>query len=146
MSVSIVDGIVTEAVKTRTKPFTRYSVLTISRSGGGTKQIKGPMVANVIAERLGPGAEGRFYLFKAIDHQGIHGIRLTDGTEIYAYPGSNLRLFVLATVVAIAWIVVSVLNDKLPLLAVLLFVGNVIGIVLTSKNRDETRRQFDADR
>ena len=146
MSVSIVDGTVTEAVKTRTEPFARYSMLTISRASGGTKQIKGPVAASVIAERLVAGAEGRFYLFKAIDHQGIHGIRLTDGTELYAYPGNNLRLFVMATVIAIAWIAISVVRDKLPLFAVLLLVVGTVGTVLSRKSKVETRQQFDADR
>lgn len=146
MSVSIVDGTVTEAVRTKTKPFAQFSTLTISRTDGGTERIKGPVAATEIGERLVPGAEGRFYLFKAFDHQGVHGIRLADGTDLHAYPGNNIRLFVMAMVIAAAWIAISVLNDKLPLFAVLLFVGSVIGFVLTRRTRNETRRQFDADR
>lgn len=146
MSVSVVDGTVIEAVKTRTKPFARYRMLTIARRDGGIERIKGPVAASAIGERLVPGAEGRFYLFKAIDHGGVHGIRLGDGTEIYAYPGNNIRLFVLAIVIAIAWIAISVMNDKLPLLAVGMIVLGAVGVVLTSKSKNETRRQFESDR
>lgn len=146
MSVSVVEGTVTEAVKTRTKPFARYRVLTIARRDGGMEQIKGPVAASAIGEHLVPGAEGRFYLFRAIDHGGVHGIRLGDGTEIYAYPGNNIRLFILVIVIAIAWIAVSVLNDKLPLLAVGMIVLGAVGVVLTSKSKSETRRQFESDR
>ena len=146
MSVSIVDGTVTEAIKTRATPFARFSVLTISRTDGGTEQIKGPVASTAVGERLVPGAQGRFYLFKAFDHQGVHGIRLADGTEIYSYPGNNLRLFVMATVVAIAWIAISVVNDKLPLFAVLLLILGTVGTFLSRKSKVETKQQFDADR
>ena len=38
-----------------------------------------------------PGTSGRFYLYTAIDHRGIHGVRDDEGRSAFAFPRSTKR-------------------------------------------------------
>ena len=46
-------------------------------------------MSNNVADALKPGTRGRFYLYTAIDHRGIHGVRTADGREIYGFGKQN---------------------------------------------------------
>ena len=46
---------------------------------GSTKTWAKAVVMNNVADLLKPGTRGRFYLYTAIDHRGVHGVRTDDG-------------------------------------------------------------------
>jgi hypothetical protein len=148
MSVSVLDGKVREApVKFRRKGVVRYAHITFERPDGGTERIAKPVTTDTVAELIAPGAQGRFYLYKVLDVKGIHGVRLTDGTEQYAYPGKNAAIFLLVVAISTAWVALRIFDrGDVPLLGVLLFAIGVAGFFLTRSNRAETKRQFDGDR
>lgn len=147
MSVSVIEGKVIEArVKVRRKAFARFAHVDFQRPDGRTERVGKLVTTSEMADLVQPGAEGRFYLYKTIDLSGIHGVRLADGTERYAYPGNNLVIFGLLIAVSLAWIALRVFGTgDLPLLSVLLLGLGGFGFVMTRNTRAEARRQFDAD-
>jgi hypothetical protein len=147
MSVSVIEGRVLEApIKVRRKAFVRFAHIDFQHPDGRTERIAKVVTSNEIADCIAPGAEGRFYMFKVIDVGGMAGVRLTDGTGRFAYPGNNLKAFGIAGAVAFAWIAVRVFGyGDLPLLGVFLLGFGVVGFIMTRKNRAESRGQFDAD-
>lgn len=147
MSVDFIDGTVVEApVKIRRKSFVRYDHIVFARPDGGTQRIDKLNAANAIAAAIVPGARGRFYQYKTIDLKGIHGVRLADGTALYAYPGNNEWIFGILLAVNVAWIAVRLaLDGSVPILALLVIALAITGLVLTRSSRAESRRQFDGD-
>ncbi len=148
MSVSVLDGKVLEApVKFSRRGVVRYNYIEFERPGGGTERISKPVTTDAVAAFIAPGAEGRFYLYKVLDVKGVHGVRLVDGTERYAYPGSNAGIFLAVVAISVAWLALRIFDrGDVPLLGVLLFALGVAGFFLTRSNRAETKRQFDGDR
>jgi hypothetical protein len=147
MSVSVLDGKVVEApVKFSRKGVVRYAYIEFERPGGGTERIGKLVTTDTVAELIAPGAEGRFYLYKVLDVKGIHGVRLADGTERYAYPGLNAGIFLGVVAMSVIWMALRIFDrGDVPLLGVLLFGFGVVGFFLTRSNRAETKRQFDGD-
>lgn len=148
MSVSHVDGKVLAApVKFNRKGVVRFDHIELERPDGRTERIGKPVVAAEVAELIAPGAEGRFYAYKVLDVKGIHGVRLADGTERYAYPGNNAVIFLVVLVISVAWLALRIFDrGDVPLLGVLMFVLGAVGFFFTRSNRAETKRQFDGDR
>jgi hypothetical protein len=147
MSVSVVEGRVVEApVKSRRKALVRFDHVDFEHRDGRTERFAKLVGLAEVADAVRPGAEGRFYLFKTIDVKGIHGVRLADGTERFAYPRNNLLAFGLSIPVALAWITVKLFDSGgVPLLGLFLLGLGGVGFSLTWTNRVEARRQFDAD-
>ena len=86
MAVSIIDGTIEEVeLKRRRKLGTVYRRGSCSGfADGSTKTWAKAVVWNNVADRLKPGTQGRFYLYTAIDHRGIHGVRTADGKRFMA--------------------------------------------------------------
>jgi hypothetical protein len=147
MSVSVIEGRVLEApIKVRRKAFVRFTHIAFEHPDGRTERIAKVVTSNEIADCIAPGAEGRFYMFKTLDVGGMAGVRLTDGTERYAFPGNNLMAFGITILVALAWVALRVFGyGDVPLLGVFLLGLGVVGFVMTRKSRTESRGQFDAD-
>src|SRR5687767_7625785 len=105
MSVSQVDGkVLAVLVKFNRRGVVRLDHIELERPDGRTERIAKPVVAGEVAELIAPGAEGRFYLYKVLDVKGVHGVRLADGTERYAYPGNNAVIFLILIAVSVAWL------------------------------------------
>ena len=142
MSVSVLDGKVLEApVKFSRKGVVRYHHLVLERPGGGTERIGKPVTTDEVAELIAPGAEGRFYLYKVLDVKGVHGVRLADGSERYAYPGSNAAIFLLVIAISLAWLTLRVFGrGDVPLMGVLLLGLGIAGFFMTRSTRAACRR------
>lgn len=147
MSVHVIEGKVVEApVKFSRRGIVRFEHLTLARTDGQTERIAKPVTTAELAEAIVPGAEGRFYLYKVLDVRGIHGVRLADGTALYAYPGQNVRIFLLVVVMSLAWLALRFFDrGDLPILGLILFAFGAVGYFLTHSNRAETLRQFEGD-
>ncbi len=148
MATSIIDGTLTEIVAGRSmkNKFTIYKSLTFQRDDGSTEVLKRQVVRPEIADLLKPGASGRFYAFKAVDMKGVHGVRLDDGTSVYAYHASNLKLFPILGAVNLAWIVLMVFTrDSVPMLGVLVLALSIFGFFATRRSMAAAKLQFDTD-
>lgn len=147
MSVSVIDGKVIEApITVRRKMIVRYGHIAFERRDGRTERIGKVVAAGGMAEVVAPGAEGRFYLYEVLGGKGIHGVRLADGTERYAYPGNNLWVFGILALVSLAWMTFLLLAEGDFPLAVLLALGiGALGFALVQSNRAAARRQFESD-
>jgi hypothetical protein len=147
MSVSQVDGKVLAApVKFDRRGVVRFGHIELERPDGRIERIAKPVATADIAELISPGAEGRFYLYKVLDVKGVHGVRLADGTERYAYPGNNAAIFLLVIAISLAWLALRIFDrGDAPLLGVLLLGFGIVGFFMTRSSRTASRRQFDGD-
>jgi hypothetical protein len=147
MTTSIIDGTVEEAVPGRSRGgITVFKSIRFQLDDGSSRTITKAVVKQDVAEHLATGAKGRFYLFNAFDLRGIHGVRTPDGRAVYAFPGSNQKLFLLLGVINFAWIAFKVSVDgEIPLLGVALMILAVVGWYFMGKGQTEARQQFDGD-
>ena len=147
MSTSMIDGTVEEAVPGRSRGGTTvFKSIRFLLDDGSSRTVTKAVVRQAVADELTPGAKGRFYLFNAFDIKGIHGVRTPDGREVYDFPGSNQKLFVLVGGINLAWVVFMVLaEDRIPMLGVALFILAVVGWYFMGKGAKEAKAQFEGD-
>lgn len=147
MSVSVIEGKVIEApVKTRRKTFVRFAHVAFERADGRTQKVGKVVAMGELANLVTTGAEGRFYMYKTIDVTGVAGVRLADGTSLFAYPGNNLKVFGMIIPVSLAWVLLQIFAEgDVPLLGVGLFILGIVGFVITRNDRAAAQRLFDAD-
>ncbi|HEY0013647.1 MAG TPA: hypothetical protein VGB79_12450 [Allosphingosinicella sp.] len=146
MGTRTIDGTV-EAVwlRRRRSKVAVYDKIRFRLEDGGTHLLGKSIVGAAVAERLVPGARGRFYLYSAIDHQGVHGIR-AGGRGDFAFPTVNENAMAVLALLNATWLGVAVtLTGKVPLLPLFLTAVTVPGYFLHRRTRSEARRQFDAD-
>ena len=147
MSTSMIDGTVEEAVAGRgTAKFTVFKSIRFQRTDGSSETVTKAVVRKEVADELTPGATGRFYLFKAFDLRGVHGVRTPDGREVYAFPGSNQKIFLVVGIINLLWIVLMLATrGGVPLLGVALLILAVVGWYYMGKGATEAKAQFDGD-
>jgi hypothetical protein len=147
MSTSIIDGTVEEAVPGRSRRGTTvFKSIRFLLDNGSSRTLTKMVVNQAVADELTPGAKGRFYLFNAFDLKGIHGVRTPDGREVYDFPASNQKLFLIMGCINVAWVVFMVLaEDRIPMLGVALFILAVVGWYFMGKGAKEAKAQFEGD-
>jgi len=148
MSTSIIDGTVEHAVPGRSSRggVTVFKSIRFQLDDGSSHTVVKSVVQRDVAAEFTPGSKARFYLFKAFDISGVHGVRTPDGRAIYAFPGNNQRIFLMAGIANLAWIAVRLATDGgIPILALALLILSVVGWTLMSKGRTEAKAQFDGD-
>lgn len=147
MAVSTIDGTLEAAELKKVRQNARiYSRLTFRLRDGSQKTVEKAIVDAKVAERLEPGVSGRFYLYQAIDHRGVHGVREDGGRTAFAYSKLNERAMLVTAVVGlvIGFLYVSVL-DRFSLWSPILIALGGIGYFLYRNTRLEAERQFAAD-
>ena len=90
MATSIIDGTIEEAHLKRSFWNMRvFDPVLIRRTDGQIENLGKTIVEGNVAPYIVPGAAGRFYRYAAIDHRGIHGVRLDNGEEAYGFARNN---------------------------------------------------------
>jgi hypothetical protein len=147
MAVSIIDGTIEEVeLKRRRKLGSVYSRIMFRLPDGTTKTWGKSVVWNEVADRLKPGTKGRFYLYTAIDHRGIHGVRTADGGEVYGFGKVNEYASIGVLVLSALTVAFSIMAfQDAPLLATILLVLSVPMYLLYRNTRVQAERQFRAD-
>ncbi|WP_428630534.1 hypothetical protein [Sphingopyxis sp.] len=147
MPNSIVDGSIEGADIKRTKGgVSIFRSVTFQQDDGSARTIRHAVVKDNVAAELVPGARGRFYLYNAFDLKGVHGVRSTDGREVYGFAGNNQKVFLILGIVNIAWIALVVATrDSVPLLGVALLILSVVSYIFMSKGQREAKAQFEGD-
>lgn len=147
MATSIIDGTIEEVVvKRRRKMGTVFTRILFKLDDGTTKTWGKSVVWNNVADQLKPGLRGRFYLYAAIDHRGVHGFRSDDGREAYGFGKQNeiISLIIFVMMGLLVLLSVAATGDA-PLLAVILLVLSVPMYILYRGTRVQAERQFQVD-
>jgi len=150
VGTSIVDGSIEDAkIKRARAGIAIFEFIQFRLNDGSSRTVKKAVATQAVADQLAPGTSGRFYLFNSFDLKGVHGVRRSDGTAIYGFPGNtNRRLFVFLGLLNLVWIVmrVTLIDGQVPLLGVALLILAVVGYVLMGKGANESKLQFESDR
>jgi len=147
MPTSMIDGTVEEAdVRTDRAGVKIFRCIRFRLNDGSEHTIEKVVTTKAVGDEIVPGASGRFYLFKAFDIKGVHGMRTADGGAVHGFPGNNQRIFLLAGIVAVLWNAILIATrDSISLLAVAMIVLSVVGWYFTSKGKREAQAQFEGD-
>lgn len=147
MSVAAIDGTLEAAnLKRKVRNISIYESIVIRRDGGGEEKLGKTMVSNQVADALQPGTRGRFYIYSAIDHKGMHGVRTADGKAAYDFPQNNEKIMLVVLALNAVWLIGGILLDgKARLFPLALVVLAVVVYPLYRKTRMEALRQFEAD-
>ncbi|HEX8193183.1 MAG TPA: hypothetical protein VF552_09805 [Allosphingosinicella sp.] len=146
MGTRRIDGTV-EAIwlKQRRSKVAVYDKIRFRLADGSTHMLGKSVVGAAVADRLVPGTSGRFYLYSAIDHQGVHGIR-SGGRADFDFPTLNETAMRTLALLNGTWLGIAVaVTGKVPLLPLFLTAVTVPGYFLYRRTRGEARRQFEAD-
>ncbi len=147
MAVSIIDGTVESVELRRTGPgIILYKKIVFRLPSGETRTILKPISHANLGPHLAPGSSGRFYLFSAIDHRGVHGVRTSGGVAVQAHPKNNERIAVVLTILGPVMLLGFLfLLDRLSIWALILLILGPLLWVTNRKVRIEGERQFAAD-
>lgn len=147
MATSTIDGTVEEAVlKRRRSQGGFYERIKFRLDDGSTKTWAKAHVMNNVGDLLVPGTRGRFYLFTAIDHRGVSGVRTDDGKEAFGISKVNEYAGI---GIVIGMLFLTVLNiamfDRVSIIALVLIVLGVPMFFLYRQNRLDAEKAYNAD-
>ena len=113
MTTSIIDGTIEEAhLKRSFRNIRVFDPVLIRRRDGQVENLGKTIVEGNLAHHIVPGAAGRFYRFAAIDHRGIHGVRLDNGEEAYGFARNNEIVSIICILVGGALFALYLLTGK----------------------------------
>jgi hypothetical protein len=147
MATSIIDGTIEEAHLKRSFWNMRvFDPVLIRQADGHVENLGKTIVEGHLAYHIVPGAAGRFYRYTAIDHRGIHGVRLTNGEEAYGFARNNeiasiACILMGAALVAIYLLTGTVLSSWMWLLLVI----GLVGLPLYGSARAAAWKQYCED-
>jgi hypothetical protein len=147
MAQSRIDGTVEEAVlRRRRSQGSFYDSIKFRLDDGSTKTWTKAHVMNAVGDLLTPGTRGRFYLFTAIDHRGVSGIRTDDGREAFGVATLNEKVGIWLVIINILLTIlyITVLNG-ISVLALILIVLGVPMFFLYRQNRLDAEKAFRDD-
>lgn len=147
MGVSVIDGTIEQVVlRRRRKLASVYDRVVFRLDDGSAKTWGKSVVWNSVADHLKPGLKGRFYLYTAIDHRGIHGIRTMDGREVYGFGKTNeiISIVIFVTMALTTFLSVTALG-RVQYLSLILLLLSIPMYILYRGTRVQAERQFEAD-
>lgn len=152
MATSVIDGTIEEAViKRRRSQGSVYERIKFRLDDGSTRTWAKAVAMNNVGDLLVPGTRGRFYLFTAIDHRGIGGVRTDDGREAFGfarvneYVGIGLFAFNLLLVIFYVTVMKEDASSFSRTLALVLMIAGIPLFLLYRNTRVEAERAFRAD-
>lgn len=108
MSNEIVTGSVAAATPARSqRGYCLFDPLTIEVDGGGQRVIKKASAGGAVADALRRGGKGRFYLSTYGGQTGVHGVRLDDGTQVYAHYNNVEKMLVIGVFAGLFMLIVG---------------------------------------
>jgi hypothetical protein len=146
MGVSTIDGTLEEVhFKTARSNLRIYKALKFRLADGSEQNVGKSVVDAEVAALLLPGTSGRFYLFKQIDHGGIHGVRTSDGSAAHKFPKNNELAMVAVGTIGLFLILLNLSMDRLSIWGVLCVLLGFPGYFLYRGTRLSANEQFAAD-
>lgn len=147
MAVSILDGTI-EALelKRSARNLRIFQNIQFRLRDGSTRNMAKTIVDEKVAQYLQPGASGRFYVFNAIDHRGIHAVRDDAGHAVCVFPKVNELAMLVLVLMNLAWVGVTLVTRAgVPVLGSALLVFATVYYIHQRKLGADARRQFSAD-
>lgn len=147
MATSTIDGTIEEAViKRRRSQGSFYERIKFRLDDGSTRTWAKAHVMNNVGDLLVPGTRGRFYLFTAIDHRGVSGVRTDDGREAFGVAKLNeqVGIGIVIAMALLTFLYVALMNS-VSILALVLMVLGVPMFFLYRQNRLDAEKAFRAD-
>ena len=147
MATSTIDGTVEEAVlKRRRSQGSFYERIKFRLDDGSTRTWAKAHVMNNVGDLLVPGTRGRFYLFTAIDHRGVSGVRTEDGREAFGVASLNEKVGLWIVIINLLLTVMYIVfMDSISVLALILIVLGVPMFFLYRQNRLDAEKAFRAE-
>ena len=152
MATSTIDGTVEEAViKRRRSQGSFYERIKFRLDDGSTRTWAKAHVMNNVGDLLVPGTRGRFYLFTAIDHRGVSGVRTEGGAEAFGMMRTNeyvgIGLVVFNVLITIFYITVMKEDASTfaRTIAIVLIILGVPMYFLYRQNRLDAEKAFRAE-
>lgn len=148
MANSMIDGTIEDVqIKRATAKLTIFDTIKLRLDNGSERTLVKNVATSEVADALKPGASGRFYLYSAIDHKGVHGFRpRAGGKTIFGYPLNNERIMLVVLIVNLIWLVGGIAIDGgVRLLALALTIMGAICYPLYRKSRVESQKQVEND-
>ncbi len=145
MAVSVIDGTLEAAVVKRIRGKTRiYQSLQFRLRDGSSRSIAKAIVHEDVAALLEPGTSGCFYLYTAIDHRGISGVRDDRGRQAFAVSKVNEYAMMATAGIGIVLTLFYLTDNKLSIWGLLCIVLGIPGYFLYRHVRAEATRHFEA--
>jgi hypothetical protein len=146
MAVSIIDGTLVEAsLKTARMNLRIYNHLKFRLADGSEKTVAKSVVDAEVAALLMPGTSGRFYLFTAIDHRGVHGVRTADGRTVFKYPKNNETAMLVVVAMGALLLMLGYAMGGISIWGVLCLLLGVPAYFLYRSVRGSAEQQFNGD-
>lgn len=147
MATSTIDGTIEEAViKRRRSQGSYYERIKFRLDDGSTRTWAKAHVMNNVGDLLVPGTRGRFYLFTAIDHRGVSGVRTESGSEAVGVSRLNERVGIgIAISMTILTILYVAFLDSISILALVLAIIGLPMFFFYRQNRLDAEKAFQAD-
>ncbi len=147
MGVSMIDGTISAITPGRRKgKLSVWKEIVFELRSGGAHVVRKGLSSGAVSDHIAVGSSGRFYLYKTIDLNGIHGVR-TGAVEAFEYPGQNLKLFTMIVGVSIVLILLNLIFlDSITFIGLFTLVIGAVGYALTRQSIAEAREQFANDR
>ncbi|HEV7659398.1 MAG TPA: hypothetical protein VGO55_06085 [Allosphingosinicella sp.] len=146
MAVSIIDGTLEAADLKRVRGTTRvYQSLTFRLRDGSSKSIAKAIAHEDVGALLEVGNSGRFYLYTAVDHRGVHGVRDDRGRSAFAYSKANETAMLVTGCIGVAMLLGFYAMNKFSIWPVLCIVIGVPFYFLYRQTRAEATRQYERD-
>jgi len=146
MAVSFIDATLEQAELKRAPLNLRiYKQLTFRLRDGGTRTIPKAIVDAEVAALLEPGVSGRFYLFNAPDHRGIHGIRDSAGRAVFAFPRNNERAMLIVSIMGIVLLGATLAMGMMSGWAIITIGLGVPFYFIFRSTRIAAERQYEGD-
>lgn len=147
MSVSTIDGTIESLEPGRSGAGAQiFKRMTFKLPDGSSKSVVKFVTHKSVADQLRPGVTGRFYLYTAIDHRGLHGFRDARGGAWMKVPKNNEMAVTIVTIMMGLWVGVAAATlGGIPLLPGILFVLGLPTSIYLRKMRADAERQFAAD-
>lgn len=121
-----------------------YPKLVIHTPSGPREFVK-ISAAGKVRDVIGQGGEGTFYLSKHAGMLGVHGVKLADGSKVYAHFNNLEWIFLLATAMGAVVGVLKVMGlEDAPVTPMV--VGTIFFVVwlIIRTGRLQTKKAFDA--
>src|SRR5687768_9689373 len=147
MATEIIEGSIAPSEPVRSKRgYCLFDPLVITDKSGKSREYKKVSAGGAVAEAIRRGAKGKFYLGKNGGMAGIHGIRLDDGTSIYARY-NNLELMLMIGVGAgLFMLVVGLLGiDGFMITPVIIGAALLVFLLIVRSGRIADHKAFEND-
>lgn len=146
MSVQVIDGTLDSIeVGREAKGIAIFKSASFTTADGKTKTLPKFVAPTSLKSELVPGTRARFYHYKAIDHQGIVGVRTPDGRATFHFPRNNEWIAMGLVIINALWLTLMIVaEDKIPFLAVILIILGAVLWFISRNARTNAKALFDA--